>query len=301
MNFKNKIILAPLAGVNNIAYRKLCTDFGTDLVYSRMIDAKAFIMGNKMMADFHDEKNVIAQFFGNDKDIIVQCAKELEKKVQAFDLNLGCPHSNVVKRKCGSYLMKYPKKIASIIKSLTKNINLPITVKIRAGYDKNHINAVKIAKVCEDNEVKAVAVHGRARTVNYKQPVDYGIIKKVKKAVNIPVIGNGDIFDGKSAETMYKKTNCDSIMVARGAIGNPEIFNEIKYYLKKKKYSNTPKYKIFKKFLSYCKKYNIEFTEIKTHAQWLTKGITNGSYYRAKMNNAKTTNELKGIFESIPQ
>ena len=234
MDFKNKIILAPLAGVNNIAYRKLCTDFGADLVYSRMIDAKAFIMGNKRMADFHDEKNVIAQFFGNDKEIIVKCAKELESEVQAIDLNLGCPHSNVVKRKCGSYLMKYPKKVTSIIKSLTKNINLPITVKIRAGYDKNHINAVKIAKICEDNGAKAITIHGRARTVNYKQPVDYEIIKKVKKAVNIPVIGNGDIFDGKSAKTMYEKTGCNSIMIARGAIGNPEIFNEINYYLKKK-------------------------------------------------------------------
>jgi nifR3 family TIM-barrel protein len=301
MNFKNKIILAPLAGVNNIAYRKLCTDFGADIVYSRMIDAKAFIMGNKMMADFHDEKNIIAQFFGNDKDIIVQCAKELEKKVQAFDLNLGCPHSNVVKRKCGSYLMKYPKKIASIIQSLTKNIKLPVTVKIRAGYDRNNINAVKIAKICEDNGAKAVAVHGRARTVHYKQPVNYGIIKKVKKAVNIPVIGNGDIFDGKSAETMYEKTNCDSIMVARSAIGNPEIFNEIKSYLKNKKYTNISKKKIFQKFISYCKKYNIEFTEIKTHAQWLTKGVKNGSHYRAEMNNAKTIDELQRIFKTIPQ
>lgn len=301
MDFKNKIILAPLAGVNNIAYRKLCTEFGADIVYSRMIDTKAYIHGNKRMADFHDEKNVVAQFFGNDKEIIVKCAKELEKKVAAFDLNLGCPHSNVVKRKCGSYLMKYPKKIASIIKTLTDNINLPVTVKIRAGYDKTHINAVKIAKICEDNGAKAVVVHGRARTVNYKQPVDYEIIKKVKAAVKVPVIGNGDIFDGKSAETMYEKSGCDSIMVARGAMGNPEIFNEIKCYLKKKEYSKLPKKNLFKKFLSYCRKYDIEFIEIKTHAQWLTKGMHNGAHYRAEMNTAKSADELKNILESIPQ
>jgi nifR3 family TIM-barrel protein len=245
MNFKNKIILAPMAGVNNIAFRKLCTDFGADIVYSQMIDANAFVMGNKKLADFKDEKNLIAQFFGNDANEFLKCANSVKNKVDGFDLNLGCPHSKVVEKKCGAYLMKYPKKIQSIIQTLTKNISLPVTVKLRAGYDKNHINAVKIAKICEKSGVAAIAIHGRARTVNYNTPVKYHIIKQVKEAVNIPVIGNGDIFDGKSAEIMFKKTNCDSIMVGRAAIGNPEIFVEIKRYLKKRKYSNLNKKKIF--------------------------------------------------------
>jgi len=299
MNFKNKIILAPLAGINNIAFRRLCTDFGADIVYSQMIDSKAFVMGNQKLADFYDEKNIVAQFFGNDPKTILECAISLEKKIKAIDLNLGCPDSNVVKRKCGSYLLKFPKKIESILKILSKNIDIPITIKMRAGYDRDNINAVKIARLCEKCGASAIAIHGRPRTINYGTPVDYEIIKKVKQAVEVPVIGNGDIFDGKTAKVMFEKTACDSVMVGRGAIGNPEIFKEIKSFLKGKLYKPFPKKKIFQKFLKYCIKYKLEFQHIKTHAQWLTKGIYNGSYYRGMMNSTRTINDLIKIFESI--
>ena len=141
MNFKNKIILAPMAAVNNIAFRKLCSENGADIVYSQMIDGMAFSKGDRKLTDFYDEKNLIAQFFGNDAKVISECAKAVESKVRGVDLNLGCPHSDVVERKCGSYLMKYPEIIRKIIKGLVKNVGVPVTVKIRAGYDGKNINA----------------------------------------------------------------------------------------------------------------------------------------------------------------
>ncbi|MFH1641868.1 MAG: tRNA-dihydrouridine synthase family protein [Nanoarchaeota archaeon] len=293
MNFKNKLILAPLAGVNNIAFRKLCTDLGADIVYSQMIDSRAFIMGNDKLADFYDEKNVIAQFLGNDPEIITKCARLLESKVQAIDLNLGCPASDVVKNKCGSYLMKYPGLIKKIVGSLTKNIKIPITVKIRTGYDKEHLNAVEIARLCEQQGISAITIHGRARTVNYQTPVDYSIIKKVKEAIDIPVIGNGDIFSANDADKMYKETGVDSIMIGRGAIGNPSIFAQISG---KRSPSNTTQ---FRKFIRYCKKYSVHFQTVKNHAQWFTKGIIHGGVYRKQMNIAKSLEDLEEIYKEI--
>jgi len=299
MNFKNKIILAPMVSVNNIAFRKLCTDYGADIVYSQMIDAVAFDRGNGKLADFYDEKNLVAQFFGNDAEVIARCAKDIESKVKGVDLNLGCPHSNVVDRKCGSYLMKYPKRIGAIVKRLVKLLNVPITVKIRAGYDKSHVNAVSIARLCEKEGVSAIAIHGRARTVNYEQPVDYSIIKKVKEKVDVPVIGNGDIFDGESARRMFSETGCDSVMIGRGAMGNPRVFDDVKSYLKGRKSKAVGKKKLLLRYLLYCKNYNIEFKYIKMQAQWFTKGMEGGGKYRELMNNAKSVEDLKRIYSRI--
>ena len=301
MNFKSQIILAPMAGVNNIAFRKLCADNGADIVYSQMIDSIAFSRGNNKLVDFFDEKNLVAQFFGNDPEIISKDAKLIENKVQAIDLNLGCPHSDVVQRKCGSYLMKYPKRIEKIVKALVKSVSIPITVKIRSGYDKTHINAVKIAKLCEKEGVSAIAVHGRPRTVNYEHPVDYEIIKKVKDAVKVPVIGNGDIFNGSSANAMYEKTGCDSIMIGRAAMGNPFIFTKIKDYLNKKQSKEPSKRSLFLKYITYCKKYNVEFKDIKAHAQWFTKGLMHGAAARGMMNSAKTVEDLKEAYTLIKE
>lgn len=299
MNFKNKIILGPMSAVNNIAFRKLCSDYGADIVYSQMIDARAFIRGNRRMSDFFDEKNLVAQFFGNDVKIIVECAKAVEDKANAVDLNLGCPHSSVVQRRCGSYLMKYPKKIGLIVRGLVKGVKVPVTIKMRAGYDRNNINAVKIAKLCEKEGVSAIAVHGRARTVNYEHPVDYSIIRKVKEAIDIPVIGNGDIFDGEKARRMFRETGCDSVMIARGAIGNPFVFNDIKDYLKGRESKKVDRKEMFSKFLGYCRRYDVEFKDIKTHGQWFTKNMEGGGKYRLLMNSAKTIEELENIYSKI--
>ena len=299
MNLKNKLILAPMAGVNNIAFRKLCTNYGADIVYSQMIDSIAFSRGNHKLADFFDEKNVVAQLFGNRPEILANTAKEIKSEVQAIDFNLGCPAADIITRECGSYLMKYPKKIALILKAILSKVNIPVTIKIRSGYDRKNQNAVKIAKLAEKLGIQAIAIHGRARTVNYQYPVDYNIIKKVKESVNIPVIGNGDIYTGNDAKQMFDKTGCDSIMVARGAIGNPVIFNEIKSYLKNKTFKGISKKEIFFKYLEYCKKYKIDFVDIKSHAQWLTKGLTEGGTYRQEMNQAHNIEDLKEIYNKI--
>ena len=296
MNFKNKVILAPMVSVNEISFRKLCSAHGADIVYSQMIDSIGFLKGSKRLADFFDEGNVVCQFFGNDAEAIAKCAKEVEDNVQAFDLNLGCPHSNVVERKCGSYLMKYPVRIKKILNALVKAVKIPVTVKIRAGYDKSHINAVKIAKLCEKEGVSAIAIHGRPRTVNYENAVDYGIIKKVKDAVDVPVIGNGDIFCGEDAKKMMDETGCDSVMIGRGAIGNPCIFDEVKAHLSGKEPKSASKQKLFLEYLRYCKKYKTNFKAIRTHAQWLTKGVKNGGRYRDLINKTKDIDELKDIY-----
>jgi len=297
MDFKNKVILAPMVAVNNIAFRKLCTDYGADIVYSQMIDSRAFAEGNRKLVDFFNEKNLVAQFFGNNPQIMAKCAKAIESRVQAVDLNLGCPHSDIIKTKCGSYLMSQPKKVALIVKELVKSVDIPVTVKIRAGYGKN--NAVKIAKICEKEGASAIAVHGRPKTVKYERPVDYRVIKDVKENVDIPVIGNGDIFCGKDAKKMFDETGCDSVMIARGAIGNPAIFGEIKCYLKGKKFEIKSNRKMFAEYLKYCKKYKVEFKDIKRHAQWLTKGVKDGARHRLLMNRAEDVDRLKEIYKAI--
>ncbi len=299
MHFQNKVILAPMAGVNDIAFRKLCTDYGADIVYSQMIDSRAFKMGNRKLSDFHDEDNMIAQFFGNDPEILAACSVKIERKARCIDLNLGCPHSNVVKRKCGAYLMKYPKLIEKIVRNLVERCSRPVTVKLRAGYDRNHINAVDIAKVSERAGASAIAVHGRARTVNYEKPVDYDIIRSVKESVNIPVVGNGDIFGGQDAERMFEKTGCDAIMVARAAIGNPAVFQEIKCYLKNQKVPDKDPLKLIEKYLRYSKKYKVEFDNIKKHSQWFTKGLPKGAKYRAALNDAKNVDQIKALYQDL--
>lgn len=282
-----------------------------------MIDSRAFAKGNRKLADFFDvsetqgvsehvknhskmifnEKNLVAQFFGNEPKIIAKCAKAVESKVQGVDLNLGCPHPDIILRKCGSYLMKHPKKVALIIKELAKSVDIPVTVKIRAGYGKN--NAVRIAKICEKEGASAVAVHGRPNTVKYELPADYKAIKEVKENVDIPVIGNGDIFCGRDAKKMLDETGCDSVMIARGAIGNPAIFEEVKCYLKGKKFKFEPKKRMFMEYLKYCKKYKVEFKDIRRHAQWLTKGVKDGARHRMLMNRAADVGELKEVYKSI--
>lgn len=280
-----------MAGVNDIAFRKVCTKFGADIVYSQMIDVNTYLRDNKRIIEFYDEPNVIAQLLGNNTTSLYNCVKALSKKVMAVDINFGCPDSGVVKSERGSFLMSQPTKIKEIVKKCSR---FPLTVKIRAGYDKNHINAVKIAKICEKGGALAIAIHGRARTVNYKTPVDYDIIKKVKDAVNIPVIGNGDIFGKSDLEKMYR-TGCDSVMIGRGAIGNPGIFGELKDgKIITKKIQ-------FKEYAKNAEKYHIQFDYVKRHAQWFTKGIVSGSTCRNELNYTKNINEIKKIYKEMQE
>ena len=293
MDYRKKIILAPIAGVTDIAFRKVCTYCGADIVYSQMIDSRAFVRGKEDYEIFDNEKNVVAQIIGNDAKSVSECAKKLGRIVQAVDLNLGCP--KVSTQKAGGWLMRKPQLIGDIVREMVCKAGVPVSAKIRAGIDKDHINAVKIAKICEDNGASAIAVHGRAFGENYELPVRHDIIKAVKDAVSIPVIGNGNIFCGEDAKRMYELTGCDSVMVARGAIGNPGIFSEIKGFFGKKKKTFDRK-SLFLKYLRYAHHYDICLADVKKQAQWFTKGDVGGAKLRHRINNINTINEIKQIF-----
>ena len=294
MNYKKKVILAPLAGVTDIAFRKVCTYCGADIVYSQMIDSRAFVRGKEDYEIFDKEKNVVGQIIGNDVKSVSECAKKLGKIVPALDLNLGCP--KVSTQEAGGWLMRKPKLIGDIVRAMVRKARVPVSVKIRAGMDKGHINAVKIARICENNGVTAIAVHGRAFGENYEMPVRYDVIKAVKDAVSVPVIGNGNIFSGEDAKRMYELTGCDSVMVGRAAIGNPLVFNEIKSALKLTKRIRLQKKGLFLEYLKYASRYKIELVRIKQQAQWFTKGEVGGAKVRHKINNLSAIKEIKQIF-----
>lgn len=231
-----KAILAPMAGVTDRAFRELCIEFGAAYVVSEMVSAKGIIYNNKNTSELmklsERERPALIQLFGDDPKVMAQAAKKaLEYKPFAIDINMGCPVMKVISNGCGSALMKNPKLCADIVKSIKDAVDIPVTVKIRKGFDNSLINAVEVACLCEEAGASAVTVHGRTRQQMYSPPVDLEIIKKVKEAVKIPVVGNGDIFSCKDAFNMIKVTGCDFVMVGRGALGNPFIFSQINSYL----------------------------------------------------------------------
>ena len=229
---QNNLILAPMAGVSDLPFRLLCRKQGAGLVCMEMVSAKAILYGNKntegLLEIDQGEIPVSLQLFGSDPDIISEMAKRIEERPFAIlDLNMGCPVPKIVNNGEGSALLKDPKLVEKILIKTVRAIKKPVTVKIRKGFDEEHVNAVEIAKIAEGCGVAAVAVHGRTREQYYSGQADWEIIAKVKQAVSIPVIGNGDVVDGPSAKALLTQTGCDGIMVGRAAQGNPWIFREI--------------------------------------------------------------------------
>ena len=236
VTLENNVVLAPMAGVTDLPFRLLCKEQGVGLICMEMVSAKAIYYNNKnteeLMEIHPDETPVSLQLFGSDADIIAEMAKRIEERPFAIlDINMGCPVPKVVNNGEGSALMKNPKLVEEILSKLVKAIHKPVTVKIRKGFNDQSVNAVEIAKIAEDCGVAAVAVHGRTREQYYSGKADWDIIAAVKDAVKIPVIGNGDVVDAKSAEALIKHTGCDGVMIGRAAQGNPWIFHEIATYL----------------------------------------------------------------------
>ncbi len=237
LEIKNKFILAPMAGVCNIPFRVLCKEYGAGLVCAEMVSDKALVHGNqktfRMIDVVEEERPLSMQIFGADIDSMVKAAKIVEEhsNCDIIDINMGCPVPKVAKKaQAGSALLKDVNKVYEVVKAVVDAVSLPVTVKIRSGWDDHSINAVEVAKMCEKAGCKAIAVHGRTRAQMYEGKADLDIIRQVKEAVNIPVIGNGDVMDIESARRMFEVTGVDAIMIGRGTLGNPFIFEDLNAY-----------------------------------------------------------------------
>ena len=294
-------ILSPMAGVTDVAFRTLCKRYGAGLTYTEFVSGTAIVKGYnktlKMIETDNTEKPVAVQLFGNSIDDVVSAAKLIQDKFDIIDVNCGCPAWKVIKTGAGSEMLRSPEKIAAFISKLVDAVNKPITVKIRAGIDENSINAVEVAKLIERAGAAAIAIHGRTQQQGYSGKADWEIIKKVKESVNIPIIGNGDVFTPEDFKEKLEFSKVDFIMIARGAVGNPFIFKQINDYLRYGSYEKDNRLLHFNEYLELALKYNIDFSDIKRHAISFTKTIEGGALIREKICLSKNLVDLKEIMD----
>src|SRR3989344_4504278 len=279
-----KAILSPMAGVTDVAFRELCKKYGAALTCTEFLHSTAIVRENKKTlemlktSDLEDIKQV--QLFGNSIKDIVEAAKFCSKTFDIIDVNCCCPVWKVIKTGAGSAMLNNPEKIGEFISKLSNSVDKPITLKIRKGIDDKHINAIEVAKIAELNGAAAIGIHGRTQKQGYSGKADWDIIKAVKQAVNIPIIGNGDVFTPEDFKKKIEFSNVDYIMIARGAIGNPYIFRQINDYLKKGSYSQPDKIKLFLEYLELANKYNLSPFIIKSQAVNFTKGLEGSTKLR---------------------
>ena len=307
----NNVVLAPMAGVTDLPFRLLCREQGAGLICMEMVSAKAIYYNNKnteQLLEIHpEERPVSLQLFGSDADIIAEMAKRIEERPFAIlDFNMGCPVPKVVNNGEGSALMKNPKLVEEILTKLVKAVNKPVTVKFRRGFDEEHINAVEIAKIAESCGVAAVAVHGRTREQYYSGKADWNIIRQVKEAVSIPVIGNGDVDGALSAKRMLEETGCDGIMIGRACQGNPWIFREVTEYLDTGVIPERPSAKeVRETVIRHAKlqlQYKGEYTgvrEMRKHLSWYTFGYPNSAKFRNMINSMERMEDLLASVDEI--
>ena len=305
----NPYILAPMAGVTDLPFRLLCKEQGAGLLCMEMVSAKAIQYQNKntkALLEIHpEERPVSLQLFGSEPDVISEVAKSIEELPFAIlDINMGCPVPKIVRNGEGSALMREPKLVYEIVSKTVKAIQKPVTVKIRKGFDDTSINAVEIAKIIEDAGAAAVAVHGRTREQFYSGKADWDIIRQVKEAVSIPVIGNGDVVSGESAISMMKETGCDGVMIGRGAQGNPWIFSELIEYEKTGDLPKRPNAEKLKEMVLRHARLQIEYKgeylgirEMRKHVSWYTTGLPNSAKLRGEINAVESYAELASLLE----
>lgn len=309
---ENPYILAPMAGVTDLPFRLLCKEQGAGLLCMEMVSAKALQFNNKNTKDLlkiHPQEHPVSlQFFGHEADVISEQAKRYEHlPFQILDINMGCPVPKIVKNGEGSALMNQPKLVYEIVSKTVKAIEKPVTVKIRKGFDDDHVNAVEIAKIIEEAGAAAVAIHGRTREQYYSGKADWDIIRQVKEAVSIPVIGNGDVVSGESALAMRRETGCDGVMIGRGSQGNPWIFHELQEYEKTGVMPSRPNAAIIRDTMLRHAKLQMEYKgeylgirEMRKHVGWYTKGMSGSAKLRDEINRVESYEELEELlFEKI--
>ena len=309
VELENPYILAPMAGVTDLPFRLLCKEQGAGLLCMEMVSAKAIQYNNKntkALLEIHPEELPVSlQLFGSDPDVISEIAKRIEElPFSILDINMGCPVPKIVKNGEGSALMKNPKLVYEIVRKTARAIQKPVTVKIRKGFDDTCINAVEIAKIIEDAGGKAVAVHGRTREQYYSGKADWDIIRQVKEAVSIPVIGNGDVVSGESAIAIQKETGCDGVMIGRGAQGNPWIFSELLEYEQTGKMPQRPSVEAIRKMMLRHAQLQMQYKgeylgirEMRKHVSWYTSGLPNSAKLRDEINRADNYEELEELLE----
>ena len=301
VKISNQVVLAPMAGICNSAYRQICKDMGCGLIYAEMVSDKAITYNNQKTIDMlymtEKERPISQQIFGSDKESFVEAAKFIEKEMKPdiIDINMGCPVPKVaVRAQAGSALLKDPDKIFDIVSSVVSAVNVPVTVKIRSGWDSNHINAVEVAKVIEKAGASAICVHPRTRSQGYSGKADWNIIKEVKENVSIPVIGNGDIKSPEDAKRMLEETKCDAVMIGRGVLGNPWLIKNIVNYLDGKDVIDVSIVDRIDmclkhlKLLDCLKNEKLACLEIRNHISWYFKGIKGANELKNKV--YQTTN-----------
>lgn len=313
VTLENNVILAPMAGVSDLPFRLLCRKAGAGLVCMEMVSAKAIYYHNKNTEELltiHPlELPVSLQLFGSEPQILGDMAKRIEDRpFSILDFNMGCPVPKVVNNGEGSGLMREPKLAEEILSALVKAVNKPVTVKIRKGFDEAHCNAVEIAKIAESCGVAAIAVHGRTREQYYSGHADWDIIRQVKEAVKIPVIGNGDVDGPRAARAMLEQTGCDGIMIGRAAQGNPWIFRDVVSYLETGQVPSPPDHAMKKQMIlehaHLMLKIKGEYTavrEMRKHLSWYTAGMPHSAGFRRTINSMETMEELLAGVETIFQ
>lgn len=312
VNLENRVFLSPMAGVTDLPFRLVCKEQDCGMLYTEMVNAKALCYDDKntkKMLKIEEEHPVAIQIFGSDPEYMGGAARVLNSYPnEILDINMGCPAPKVVKNGDGSALLKNPELAAKVLRAVVENSEKPVTLKIRKGWDDTCINAVEIAKIAEDCGISAIAVHGRTREQYYSGKADWDIIREVKENVSIPVIGNGDVFEVEDAINMLNKTNCDAIMIGRGAQGNPWIFKRINHYMQTGEILPGPtleeKMETALKHLRLAVEEHGEYVavrEMRKHIAWYLKGLRNSARVRDEINKIESYEEVVNKLKSYMQ